>query len=129
MAATSGLQRGAVGHQNGRHERLAARGCRPSKWPPRAACNGGSTMTVIDADAHVIETDRTWDHMHGEDERFRPQTVSVPGPNGNTDMWLMEGRLVSKGPAGVTDTDKAMREMDDIDGRLRHMDQLGTDVH
>jgi uncharacterized protein len=86
-------------------------------------------MTIIDADAHVIETDRTWDYMRGEDERYRPQTVSVPGPNGSTEMWLMEGRLVSKGPAGVKDTDKATREMDDIDGRLRHMDALGTDVH
>jgi len=84
---------------------------------------------IIDSDAHVIETDRTWGYMQGEAERFRPQTVSVPGPNGNTDMWLMEGRLVSKGPAGVRDTEKPWREMDDLDGRLDHMDRLGSDVH
>jgi predicted TIM-barrel fold metal-dependent hydrolase len=84
-------------------------------------------MTVIDSDAHVIETERTWEHMTGEAERFKPVTVTVPGPRGNTDMWLMEGRLVSKGPAGP-DTEKPVREMEDIDGRLRHMDQLGTDL-
>jgi uncharacterized protein len=86
-------------------------------------------MTVIDADAHVIETERTWQHMTGEDERYRPQTVTVPGANGNVDMWVMEGRLVSKGPAGVRDTERAWREMEDIPGRLRHMDELKTDIH
>lgn len=84
-------------------------------------------MTVIDADAHVIESERTWESMTGEAERYRPQTVSVPGPRGATEMWLLEGRLVSKGPAG-SDTVKAMREMADIEGRLRHMDELGTDI-
>jgi uncharacterized protein len=86
-------------------------------------------MTVIDADAHVIETEKTWSYMTGEAERFRPKTVSVPGANGNVDMWVIEGRLVSKGPAGVRDTERAWREMDDIPGRLRHMDELGTDIH
>jgi predicted TIM-barrel fold metal-dependent hydrolase len=83
-------------------------------------------MTVIDADAHVIETERTWDYMQGEAERYRPVTASVPGPRGQTEMWVMEGKLISKGPAG-SDTQKAAREMDDIGGRLRHMDELGTD--
>jgi uncharacterized protein len=86
-------------------------------------------MTVIDSDAHVIETERTWEYMTGEDERYRPQTVPVPGPRGQTEMWLVEGRLVSKGPAGLTDTDKGWREMDDIEGRLGHMDRIGTDIH
>jgi predicted TIM-barrel fold metal-dependent hydrolase len=86
-------------------------------------------MTVIDSDAHVIETEKTWNYMTGDDERYRPQTVPVPGPRGQTEMWLMEGRLVSKGPAGVGDTERRWREMDDIDGRLAHMDKLGTDIH
>ncbi len=84
-------------------------------------------MTIIDADAHVIETERTWEFMTGEAERYRPQTVSVPGPRGPVQMWALDGRLLSTGPVG-SDTMKAAREMDDIDARLRHMDELGTDI-
>ena len=32
-------------------------------------------MPIIDADAHVIECDRTWDYMDGADRAFRPSTV------------------------------------------------------
>ena len=30
-------------------------------------------MTIIDSDAHVIETPETWSYMTGADEVFRPQ--------------------------------------------------------
>ena len=33
-------------------------------------------MPTIDADAHVIETERTWDYMDEADSKFRPIVVS-----------------------------------------------------
>ncbi len=35
-------------------------------------------MAIIDADAHVIETDRTWDYFDEADLRYKPFTVTEP---------------------------------------------------
>ena len=35
-------------------------------------------MGVIDADAHVIETERTWSFMLEQDQRFAPELWSRP---------------------------------------------------
>ena len=32
-------------------------------------------MLRIDADAHVLETEKTWEYMEGDDRKFRPQVV------------------------------------------------------
>jgi hypothetical protein len=32
-------------------------------------------MSVIDADAHVIETERTWSFMLEQDQRFAPELL------------------------------------------------------
>ena len=32
-------------------------------------------MTIIDSDAHVVETERTWDYMETEDAGFKPEVV------------------------------------------------------
>lgn len=85
-------------------------------------------MAIIDSDAHVIETDRTWDYL-GESERiFKPVAVRGPNTRGvDTDYWIIDGRLIFKGPAG-DDVSRPLREMEDIPGRLRHMDELETDL-
>lgn len=87
-------------------------------------------MAVIDADAHVVESERTWDYLDGSDRRFRPTTVIVPDENGkDTEFWHIDGELVRKGPVDVDDMTRAVREMADLPSRLRHMDELGTDAH
>ena len=35
-------------------------------------------MITIDADAHVVETEHTWDFMDKSDQKYRPQVVSTP---------------------------------------------------
>jgi len=35
-------------------------------------------LKAIDADAHVVESERTWDHLDPADEQFRPQLFSSP---------------------------------------------------
>jgi len=49
-------------------------------------------MPVIDADAHVVETEQTWEYMDPEDLKYRPQIVEDPSGNGVT-YWLIEGKI------------------------------------
>jgi predicted TIM-barrel fold metal-dependent hydrolase len=97
-------------------------------------------MPVIDADAHVIETEQTWEYMDAEDLKYRPQIVEDPSGNGAT-YWLIEGKIrrTARGAAGLPKglsekvkrnmvTDEAKRFMQDIPGRIAHMDELGIDI-
>ncbi len=86
-------------------------------------------MSMIDADAHVHETQRTWEYMVGADREYRPQVVQLPDDKGVAlDWWVIDGRLQPKQQNIGEDTDLLTREGLDIPGRLRHMDQLGVDV-
>lgn len=86
-------------------------------------------MTTIDADAHVLETERTWDYMSKAEQEFRPVVVSVAGTgNQVSEYWLIDGRLQPKSQNVGQDTPKEAREMADIEVRIRHMDELGVNV-
>jgi predicted TIM-barrel fold metal-dependent hydrolase len=88
----------------------------------------------IDADAHVDETEATWEFMADED-RFKPISIdpgvpTVPGDKRAHRRWVVNGHF------GVrrwrddqrTGTTQTTRELIDIDARLRHMDELRIDV-
>lgn len=82
---------------------------------------------TIDADAHVVENETTWAYI--EDKDLRPALINIPGRSGrDAVMWAIDGRLVSTGPVSETDAVKADRELDDVQARLGHMDELGTDI-
>src|SRR2546430_12143010 len=50
-------------------------------------------MLTIDADAHVIECEKTWDYLEGEDRRYRPVSLTVDMPSGKTrSFWFIGGR-------------------------------------
>ncbi|HWP57814.1 MAG TPA: amidohydrolase family protein [Candidatus Acidoferrales bacterium] len=86
-------------------------------------------MLTIDADAHVIETERTWQYLEESDRRYRPIPVTVDMPSGRTrNFWLIDARLVGGRDNVGKETPKESREMADIEARLRHMDEIGTDV-
>ena len=94
-------------------------------------------MPVIDSDAHVVETEQTWAYMDPEDEKYRPQVVD---DGTGAKFWKIDGeiRARARGPVaafGLSDkvkrnmvTDDAKRYMEDIPGRVAHMDELGIDV-
>ncbi|MEK7214587.1 MAG: amidohydrolase family protein [Chloroflexota bacterium] len=91
-------------------------------------------MPIIDADAHVVETDRTWDFMDEADQAFRPDTVVSNNPNAPKrlrEFWRIDGRFFARRVFDVehTGTTDETRELQSIEKRLRHMDQLGVDVH
>jgi hypothetical protein len=86
-------------------------------------------MLTIDADAHVIETEKTWEYLEGGDRRFRPAPLSIDAPSGKRrNFWIIDGRLVGGRDNIGKETPKESREMADIEARLKHMDEIGTDV-
>jgi predicted TIM-barrel fold metal-dependent hydrolase len=97
-------------------------------------------MPVIDADAHVVETERSWDFMDPGDAGHRPILVVPPGEPGNL-YWEIDAkprrratlirdagqrRTLPKGKN--TAVPEEAREMADLEARIRHMDKLGIDV-
>src|SRR4051794_27816445 len=94
----------------------------------------GVVMPVIDADAHVIETERTWEFMADSEAGLRPTAVMNMDPNAPSrlrEFWSIDGRLFPRRAFDVdkTGTSEETRELQSIEARLRHMDELGVDVH
>ena len=99
-------------------------------------------MLTIDADAHVLETEHTWDYLDPEDQKHRPRLVA-PRDDERSERWLIDGKLRGLRPLTLTEqelarqtertgrdvvTSQAARQMDDVDLRLKDMDRLGIDV-
>jgi predicted TIM-barrel fold metal-dependent hydrolase len=101
-------------------------------------------MTTIDADCHVIEPDQAWEYFDEGEARYQPLTLSAKNGRkflaidgrirGGTTDQDDRGRNVPgkrearEDMAGFARTTEAMRTMQDIEGRLRHMDELGVDI-
>jgi predicted TIM-barrel fold metal-dependent hydrolase len=97
---------------------------------------------VIDADAHVVETERVWDYLDAADEKFRPTLMRSP-ENSRRQIWMLDGEnLGNKFPSPDEQqsaehlkrfgrevaTPVEARELSDVAQRLAHMDDLGIDV-
>jgi predicted TIM-barrel fold metal-dependent hydrolase len=83
---------------------------------------------IIDADAHVLETEETWSYLEKSELKYRPEIVSPSSGDANDEYWLIDGRLHLKSRNVGKDTPKVSREMRDIGVRLKHMDELGVDI-
>ncbi len=97
---------------------------------------------IVDADAHVVETTRTWDYLEESDKKYRPQLFQS-ADNPNTQYWFLDGKAIgfrnptlseqelvalSKQTGRTLQTAPEARELRDVEIRLQHMDQLGIDV-
>lgn len=78
----------------------------------------------IDADAHAIESEHTWDFLRSSERQFRPQTVVADSGDA---FWIIDGQVHHR-PIGNADLPAELRQLDDIPGRLADMDRWGTDV-
>ena len=86
-------------------------------------------MAVIDSDAHVLETNHTWDYMLESERDMRPRIVPTPNDSiSGGESWLVDGTYIGKARNVGHDTSKEAREMEDIKARLKHMDELDIDV-
>lgn len=83
---------------------------------------------TIDSDAHVIETDRTWEFMAGADAKYKPVTVKPTEEDSGRLFWIIDGKLKQRRTNIGSDTTEASRELMDVGARLAHMDELGTDI-
>lgn len=95
-------------------------------------------MPVVDADTHIDESEETWASMQGADARFRPTTISpgdgmqAPGFDASASRWwLVDGRMRQRmiRDDELTGTTQESRELLDVQARLKHMDQMGVDIH
>ena len=89
----------------------------------------------IDVDAHVDETEATWEYLGEGEEKFRPVTVDPGMPTVPNDarphrLWLIDGHFKPRRwrDDERTGTVKATRELQDVEARVRHMDELSIDV-
>jgi predicted TIM-barrel fold metal-dependent hydrolase len=84
-------------------------------------------MRTIDADAHVIENESTWDYMLESERQFKPKVVGATSAKDPFDYWLVDGRVIPRSNVGK-DLPAAAREMSDLSLRIKHMDELGIDL-
>ncbi len=99
-------------------------------------------MPTIDADAHVVESEHTWDFMDPADQKYRPVIVRPQGEGGG-EYWFVESKIrglvrivltaqqldeAAKRTGRVMATPRETREMENVPARLKHMDELGIDV-
>lgn len=99
---------------------------------------------VIDADAHVVESARTWDYMDPSERQYRPVPLEAREDAGvKLQFWLIDGKVRGfRFPAfSAAELEKRSqqvgrkfadaqesRELGNIDLRLEHMDRSGVDI-
>ena len=100
-------------------------------------------VQVIDADAHVVETERTWDYLEPSEQRYRPLLYTSPD-DPVSQYWVIDNQVrglrfptlaeqtvrdMSRRSGREMTTPQEARELDDVALRLQHLDELGIDVH
>ena len=95
-------------------------------------------MPVIDADTHVDECEETWKKLEGTQyAKYIPVTVMMSpdeakraGYTATTSRsWVVEGRLQNRAIRDeVNHPLRVYRELQDVPGRVAHMDKMGVDM-
>jgi uncharacterized protein len=83
-------------------------------------------MLTIDADAHVIENESTWDFMLESERSLKPKIIGSGNSGDPFDYWLVDGRVIPRNNV-ERGLPVAVREMTDLRARIVHMDELGID--
>ena len=99
---------------------------------------------VIDADAHVVESARTWEFMDPSDQKYRPIELEAREEAGvRLQFWLIDGkvrgfRFPAFSPKELARRERQVgrkfadvqesRELGNVELRLEHMDKTGVDV-
>ena len=99
-------------------------------------------MGWVDADAHVVESPLTWDYLTPAERKYRPQ-LFMPADDSQKAHWVIDGKIrglfrftyskedLEKKSAEIgrdMATTTATRDLADVRGRIKHMDELGIDV-
>jgi predicted TIM-barrel fold metal-dependent hydrolase len=91
------------------------------------------TVGIIDADTHIDETDATWEYMRESDLPYKPTTTFPTNPDPKLPparYWVIDGKRQVRFVRSDKDSGTVVesRELLDINVRLKHMDELGTDI-
>ena len=96
-------------------------------------------LQTIDSDAHVVESERTWDYLEASEQKYRPRMFSTPDDDTKR-YWVIEDKIAGLRLPNLSDyqlqqfselagrnvvTPQAAREMDDVDLRLKHLGRVG----
>lgn len=103
-----------------------------------------SEAPIIDADAHVVEWEHTWDYLERSEEKFRPVCLETREEAGiKLQFWLIDGNVrgfrqpafseaalekLSQTTGRKYAIDQTAREMGNVGLRLDYMDRNGVDV-
>ena len=71
-------------------------------------------MPTIDSDAHVVESERTWDFMERADQKYRPLIVRPRGEGGG-EYWFIDGKI--RGLVRIVMTARQLAEVSERTGR------------
>ena len=71
-------------------------------------------LQVIDADAHVVETARTWDYLDPSEQEVRPLLYASPD-DPVSQYWVIDGKV--RGPRFPTLAEQTVRDMSRRSGR------------
>jgi len=97
---------------------------------------------IIDADAHVLETETTWSYIDKSNLKYRPILYSST-QKPDRQYWVLEDKIVGVRFPTLTEqeikkfsevtarkmvTDTVVKEMNDIALRLKHLDELKIDI-
>jgi aminocarboxymuconate-semialdehyde decarboxylase len=115
----------------------------------RGVTEEAKRFRTIDADAHVVETEHTWEYMDPSDQQYAPVLASPRNGDGSVLYWIVDGKVKGLGRPVLTSQEQndqerlerlsqvsgrrvttpvAARQMENIDVRLREMDQVGIDI-
>jgi hypothetical protein len=82
-------------------------------------------LPVIDADTHVIETERTWDFLEPSGQKFRPRLFSS-SDQPDQGYWVIDDKI--RGFRFPTFTQQQLREMSDVSGRNMEPPQAAREL-
>jgi len=95
-------------------------------------------MTMVDADTHVDECEETWKKLEGTSyAKYIPVTTTMPPDEAkragynptNSRCWVVEGRLQNRAIRDdINHPPRVFRELQDVPGRVAHMDKMGVAV-
>ncbi len=91
------------------------------------------TLRIIDADTHIDETRSDLGSTTPEEQGFKPTKGSAPHPDPShppVPYWLIDGHKERRSARtdAKSKTTVETRELLDVEARLRHMDELGTEI-
>ena len=95
------------------------------------------SLRIVDADAHVIETTDTFRYLRPNESRYCPMQLQQTWGSGEIsekgnvykNFWLIDKSVYPVGKnSQMGGTTADTRELRDIDGRLKHMDEMEVDV-